>query len=55
MEQKKWKVSYLDKHDDLTNVWVYADNAEDAILEVKSEYWNVEEVIYVEDITNKNR
>ena len=47
MEQKKWKVSYLDKHDDLTNVWVYAENAKDAEDEVRLEYWDVEEIISV--------
>lgn len=47
MEQKKWKVSYLDKNDDLTNVWVYADSKEDAIDEVRLEYWDVEEIIVV--------
>jgi hypothetical protein len=44
---KKWKVSYLDKHDDLTNVWVYANSKEDAKQEVMHEYWDVEEIICV--------
>ena len=44
---KKWKVSYLDKHDDLTNVWVYAENKEEAKKEVRLEYWDVEEIIDV--------
>lgn len=47
MEQKKWQVSYLDKYDDLTNVWVYADSKEDAIREVKHEYWDVERTLQV--------
>lgn len=47
MEQKKWKVSYLDKSDDLTNVWVYADSAEDAKDVVMLEYWDVDEIIRV--------
>ncbi|MBR5199094.1 MAG: hypothetical protein IKW20_04625 [Bacteroidales bacterium] len=47
MEQKKWQVSYLDKYDDLTNVWVYADSKEDAIREVKHEYWDVERIVEV--------
>lgn len=44
---KKWKVSYMDKSDDLTNVWVYADTVNDAIQEVENEYWDVKEIIDV--------
>ena len=42
---KKWKVSYVEKSDDLTNVWVYADTVNDAIREVESEYWDVKKIL----------
>ena len=44
---KKWKVSYMDKSDDLTSVWVYADTVNDAIREVENEYWDVKKIVDV--------
>lgn len=47
MAQKKWKVSYKDKYDDLTNVWVYANDKEDAKRQARREYWDIERIIDV--------
>jgi hypothetical protein len=47
MERKRWKVSYKDKYEDLTNVWVYADDKEDAKRQARREYWDIERIIDV--------
>ena len=44
---KKWIICYEDKHGDTSKVWTSAETEEDAIADVKSEYWNIENIIYV--------
>lgn len=44
---KKFIVKYTDKYDDLSTVWVMADNAEDAKREVRREYWDVDTIVCV--------
>jgi hypothetical protein len=44
----KWRICYADKSGDTSKVWTEANTAEDAIDYVKSEYWDVDEIIYVE-------
>ncbi len=43
----KFNVDYIDKSEDLCHVWVEAESKEDAIQEVKHEYWDVKEIIQV--------
>lgn len=47
--QKKWKVTYRD-NDDISTVWVYADNEAEAKSEVKSEYWDCKEILVCQEI-----
>jgi uncharacterized protein YabE (DUF348 family) len=44
---KKWTICYADKHGDTSKVWTYAETKEDAIADVKSEYWDIKDIIYV--------
>lgn len=44
--QKKWKVTY-DDGNDISNVWVYADNKQDAMAEVKSEYHDCKRILSI--------
>jgi hypothetical protein len=44
---KRWIVCYEDKSGDISKVWTSAETEEDAIDDVKSEYWDVERIIYV--------
>lgn len=44
---KKWIICYEDKHGDTSKVWTEANDEEDAIDYVMSEYWDIEEIIYV--------
>lgn len=47
---KKYIVCYTSSTDhDCCSVWVNAYSKEDAIDEVKSEYWDVEDIIYVRE------
>lgn len=43
---KKWIVCYADKSGDTSKVWTEAYSKEDAINDVKSEYWDIDEIIY---------
>ena len=43
---KRWIVCYADKDGDISKVWTFAETEEDAIEDVKHEYWNIKEVIY---------
>lgn len=43
----KWYVDYMDKGGDLCHVWVEADSKDDAISQVRSEYWDIDEIISV--------
>lgn len=44
---KRFTVYYHDKYGDLSHVWVEAENREDAIFQVKHEYWDCEEILSV--------
>lgn len=44
---KKQIICYADKHGDTSKVWTEANDEEDAIDYVMSEYWDIEEIIYV--------
>lgn len=44
---KTFFVSYLDNEGDLCHVRVEAFDKEDAKLQVRREYWNVEEILEV--------
>ena len=43
---KKWIICYEDKSGDTSKVWTEAETQQDAIDYVKSEYWDVKEIIY---------
>ena len=45
---KKWIVCYADKSGDTSKVWTEAETKQDAIADVKSEYWDIDKIIYVE-------
>ena len=38
-------VDYIDKSDDLCHVWVNAVKEEDAIEQVKQEYWDIKRIV----------
>lgn len=42
---KKYYVAYLDKDDDVCTVWTMAESKQEAIENVKDEYWDVQQVI----------
>ena len=44
---KKWIICYADKSGDTSKVWTEARTADDAIDYVKSEYWDIDEIVYV--------
>ena len=44
---KKWIVCYADKSGDISKVWTEARTADDAVNYVKSEYWDIDEIVYV--------
>lgn len=43
----KFYVDYEDGGGDLCHVWVNADSKEDAISQVKREYWDIADIISV--------
>lgn len=43
----KYYVSYYTKDGDYSKVWVNADSASEAESEVRSEYWDVDEIISI--------
>lgn len=48
---KKYKVYYESTTDgDCCSVWCYANSREDAIANTKSEYWDVGEIIEVQEM-----
>ena len=47
VDMKKWIVCYEDKYGDTSKVWTSAETKEDAIADVKSEYWDIKDIIYV--------
>ena len=44
---KKWIICYEDKQGDVSKVWTIADTKQEAIDDVKHEYWDIENIIYV--------
>jgi hypothetical protein len=44
---KKFKVDYLDFNNDLCHVWTTANDESDVEDRVKSEYWDVNEIIQI--------
>lgn len=44
---KKYYVDYMDKEGDLSHVWVNASSKRDAESQVRSEYWDVDEIISI--------
>lgn len=44
---KTFYISYLDSEGDLCHVHVEAFDKEDAELQVRREYWNVEEILEI--------
>lgn len=49
---KTYFISYLDNEGDLCHVNVEAFDKDDAKIQVKREYWNVEEILEVTDESN---
>ena len=43
----KYYVDYMDKGGDLVHIWTFADSKEDAINQVRSEYWDIDEIVSV--------
>lgn len=44
----KWKVYYRDKDDDLQKCWTEASSKEEAMADVKSEYWDCVRIVDVQ-------
>lgn len=44
---RRFYVDYSDKGGDLCHAWVFADSKQDAINQVKREYWDIDEIISV--------
>lgn len=44
---KEWKVSYMDKEDDLSHVRVFADDENGAEAQAKIEYHDIDRIIQV--------
>lgn len=42
---RKYIIKYIDKSDDLSNIWVTASSKEDAKSKARSEYWDIKEII----------
>lgn len=42
---KKYYVAYLDKDGDVDTVWTFAESEQEAIENIKDEYWDVERVV----------
>ena len=47
---KKWIICYADKSGDTSKVWTEANTKEDAIRDVKSEYWDIKEIVYCHEM-----
>jgi hypothetical protein len=45
---KTYYIDYIDNEDDLCHVWVEASSKKEAEREAKSEYWDIDEIVYVE-------
>lgn len=46
-DMKRWIVCYEDKDGDISKVWTSAETEEDAKDYVRSEYWDIKNIIYV--------
>ncbi|MBO7617312.1 MAG: hypothetical protein J6T22_09360 [Bacteroidales bacterium] len=46
---KKYYIDYRDKGGELCHVWCEADSPEDAERFVRSEYWDVDEIINISE------
>lgn len=47
---KKWIICYSDKSGDTSKVWTTAETKKEAIADVKSEYWDIDEIIYCHEM-----
>ena len=47
---KRWIICYEDKHGDTSKVWASAETKEGAIDYIKSEYWDINEIIYCHEM-----
>lgn len=50
VNMKKWIICYADKSGDTSKVWTEARTADDAIDYVKSEYWDIDEIVYCQEM-----
>ena len=46
---KKYYVSYVDENDDASTVWTMAGSEQEAVKNVKDEYWDVVRITYVRE------
>lgn len=44
---KKYIIKYIDNDGDCCSVWTTANSKEEAIREIKSEYWDIKEIVYI--------
>lgn len=44
---KKFYIDYVDKGGDLCHVWVMASSKEDAKIQARQEYWDIDSIISV--------
>lgn len=52
--KKRFIIDYLDASDDLSHVWVMADNATQAEQIAKSEWWDIAEIISIRPSNETN-
>lgn len=46
---KKYIVKYIDNDGDLCSVWVEASSKQDAKTEVRRKYWDIKEIVIVNE------
>ena len=44
---KKYYIDYVDKSEDVCHVWVGAEDKQHAEAQVRSEYWNIDQIISI--------
>lgn len=47
---KRYIVKYMSRDSELCFVWVEAESREDAKMQAKDEYWDIEDIVMVTEI-----
>lgn len=46
---KKYNIDYIDNGGDLCHVWVMASSKDDARVQVKQEYWDIDRIVQIRE------